>query len=498
MPSPHHALTLPAIALLLAAGPAVHAQQPNAGGPPMNAQPYDPAVKRRVVFTDWRFVDPGWFAWTDAEGNARGLGESVPPGTLSFKPLNSPFGVHLALQRPPHVGPLFDRDKPWEKQGMWIVTLLYEAGIYKAWVSCWEAVGKTYLCYFESKDGYHFDRPTLGLYEYEGSKDNNIIMDLYGNKAIFVDPVAPPEERYKMVIGDQPGGVRGAVSPDGLRWTMIPDPILPGDSDTQHVAYFDQSLGKYVLYCRRNDFSRRNIGRSESADFRHFPPSEIILEGTLPDMLPSVDLYTNCKTTIPMAPDLHLLFPIVYHREKDLGSIQMAVSRDGKFWSFMPGPPVVTATTPGLWDGGWAVASPNLVELPGGDFALPYYAQNVPHKYPRGLMEFNSGYALWPRGRIVALEAPEQGEFTTFPLDTDGGSALRLNALTEQAGSVLVEVDGVPGRSFADCDPIIGDQFRKVVTWKGATDLGVEAGKPVVLRFRMRQAKLFGLEFLAQ
>src|SRR5687768_15730428 len=31
--------------------------------------------------------------------------------------------------------------------------------------------------YAESKDGIHFTRPKLGLFEYEGSKDNHIVFD---------------------------------------------------------------------------------------------------------------------------------------------------------------------------------------------------------------------------------------------------------------------------------------------------------------------------------
>ena len=454
-------------------------------------KPYDPAIKRRIVFTDWRFVNPGWFSWVDAEGSPHGVGESYAPDALFFRPINSPHGIRLMAQQPQRVGPLVEPERPWETKNVWILTILYENGVYRGWMACGER-----LCYVESKDGYTWERPNLGIYEFQGSRDTNILLDWAGNKAIFVDPSAPAKERYKLVLGDQPGGVCGAISPDGLHWTRLPTPIVEGHCDTQNIAYYDEGLKKYVLYRRLWQDGRRAIGRSESEDFRHFPPSEVILEGILPDLPPSVGLYTNCKTTIPMAPDHHLLFPTVYHREVDLGVGVMAASRDGKFWHFLPGPPVVTATPFGQWDCGWTVPSPNLIELPNGDFALAYDASNLPHKYPRGHMKSNTGYAIWPKGRIVALEALEQGEFTTLPIDTKGGRKLLINVLTERVGSILVEVDGIPGRSFAEADPIIGDQYRKVVTWKGEDYLGYEQGKPIVLRFRMKQAKLFGLDFV--
>jgi hypothetical protein len=74
-----------------------------------------------------------------------------------------------------------------------------------------------------------------------------------------------------------------------------------------------------------------------------------------------------------------------------------------------------------------------------------------------------------------------------------------------RAGSILVEVCAlnpgcvdlkpIEGRSFEECTPIIGDQYRTLVTWKGGEDMGVPVGQPVALRFRMNRAKIFALEF---
>jgi hypothetical protein len=49
----------------------------------------------------------------------------------------------------------------------------------------------------------------------------------------------------------------------------------------------------------------------------------------------------------------------------------------------------------------------------------------------------------------------------------------------------------VPGRSFAECDPIRGDHLSHLVTWQGQRDLGHAAGQPVRLRFRLRHARLY-------
>ncbi|MBC7287307.1 MAG: hypothetical protein H5T86_04520 [Armatimonadetes bacterium] len=178
----------------------------------------------------------------------------------------------------------------------------------------------------------------------------------------------------------------------------------------------------------------------------------------------------------------------------------MASSHDGRVWDWVPGGPVFTTAPFGEWDGGCVFASPNLTELPNGDFVLPYTGYSFPHKYPRrGPWKYLPGYMVLPKGRIVALEATERGEFAT-PAFLPPGRKLLINAVTARAGSIVVEVadlNGAPvsGRTFADAHPVIGDQYRKPVTWKGQDDLGVPDGTPVMLRFRVEKAKLFALDF---
>jgi hypothetical protein len=101
---------------------------------------------------------------------------------------------------------------------------------------------------------------------------------------------------------------------------------------------------------------------------------------------------------------------------------------------------------------------------------------------------------MWPKGRMVCVEADEQGEFTMMPV-IPPGTTLRINALTKRTGWVKVEVVGGDSRTLDTCNPIIGDQAWAQVTWKDATDLGVEPGGAVTLRIQMYQAKLYGLQF---
>ena len=75
-----------------------------------------------------------------------------------------------------------------------------------------------------------------------------------------------------------------------------------------------------------------------------------------------------------------------------------------------------------------------------------------------------------------------------------------MNALTSRTGQVLVEAADfygkpIEGRTFDDAIPIIGDQHKTLIRWKAHDDLGVEPGEPVMLRFKMRQAKLYFMDF---
>ena len=58
-------------------------------------------------------------------------------------------------------------------------------------------------------------------------------------------------------------------------------------------------------------------------------------------------------------------------------------------------------------------------------------------------------------------------------------------------------MDGNPikGHAFADCEPVIGNQFKTKVKWKNSGNLGVEVGTPVFLRFKMKMAKIYELYF---
>ncbi len=91
------------------------------------------------------------------------------------------------------------------------------------------------------------------------------------------------------------------------------------------------------------------------------------------------------------------------------------------------------------------------------------------------------------------------GEMLTKPLVFDG-SELVLNYSTGAAGGIHVEVQDnrgitIDGFSMDECDEVWGDDLRRVVTWKKSADLSALAGQPVRLRFRLKDADLYSIQF---
>ena len=55
------------------------------------------------------------------------------------------------------------------------------------------------VCYAESDDGVHWRRPVCNVVEFEGSKENNIVLkNAVG--AVFLDEHGKPDERFKFVV----------------------------------------------------------------------------------------------------------------------------------------------------------------------------------------------------------------------------------------------------------------------------------------------------------
>ncbi len=101
---------------------------------------------------------------------------------------------------------------------------------------------------------------------------------------------------------------------------------------------------------------------------------------------------------------------------------------------------------------------------------------------------------------FASVSAPwAGGELLTRPL-IFSGNELALNFRTGAPGFVRVEIQdeagvAIPGYTLDACPEIIGDEIARVVVWKQHADVGALSGRPVRLRFAMKDADLYSFRF---
>ena len=91
------------------------------------------------------------------------------------------------------------------------------------------------VSYAVSRDGIRWDKPALGLVEYNGNSQNNLVaydhQDLSALVVLYEPEDPDPDRRFKLIYEANPSCLRAAFSPDGLRWTDSPhNPILKHNS----------------------------------------------------------------------------------------------------------------------------------------------------------------------------------------------------------------------------------------------------------------------------
>lgn len=458
----------------------------------------------------------------------------TPPERVSV-----PTGVKVRAEVATKTAQWFVADQPWESGGVGLIRLVHDHGLYRVWyyASSGELRDKVMvlpngrkklttegevvsaLCYMESRDAVNWVKPHLGLVEFRGSKENNIVsLDPRirgpGGMSIFIDPSAPPAERYKtttnlMIWVIDPNtkltGARiaGAVSPDGLRWTPIPEPLTStSNNDGGPDTHYEEQTGKYVQYMRSNYTRRRSISRAETRDFRHWPDSALILTPG-PDEDPSTDYYSNTYVRYPGAASTHLMLVSAYHRDTSLVDVQLATSMDGDAWNWLSPRSVVQLGRPGDWDGGMLWICGDMVRLPDGRAAVPLMGGSTRHE-ESWREKFESGYvnirgiawATWEDGRIAGIEAEKTGEFTTLPMKATG-QPIEVNVRTGQSGFAQVDVlVDTPGRAVPElalrAKPLTGDLGWQTLAL-AEKDLAPLANATIRLRFHLFDAKVFGV-----
>ena len=446
--------------------------------------------------------------------------------------IESTEGVELRLHSPRFAEKAISFDRPWEGVTSGVVTVFKDGDLYRMYYRGDSSEPERYVvpsllrkgeqvipaheevtCYAESRDGITWTKPNLGLFEFQGSKENNIVWTEHSHAfAPFKDanPAPPSSQRYKafgIERRDGKGTLVGFVSSDGIHWSKIRDePLLTdGAFDSLNLAFWDPVRKHYVAIYRDFWHGVRSIKHATSRDFIRWTPGEWASFGDTPPE----HLYTNAAQPYFRAPHIYLSFPMRFHPWRTfhadaptpgLSDGVFMTSRDGVHWDrrFLE-----AFIRPGRDQRNWIqrtnVTAPNVVPTGPDEISL-YNHRNYtsPSHYYQRLVLRTDGF-------VSAHADYTGGDLITKPLVFEGEN-LVLNYATSALGSIRIEIqdqDGhlLPGFSLQESPVIFGDQIEREVDWKrpaSRTDRGPLsrlAGRPVRLRFVIKDADLYSLQF---
>ncbi len=460
------------------------------------------------------------------------------------------FRLHPAQK---HVSnPLLKAERPWEGWRLEIYgSVLYDEDerVFKMWyLGETPEIPEYPLLYATSQDGIHWEKPPVGTVPLTIAQQHNVVATGAVIASVIKDNRDPhPGRRYKMICwrqqrtratqsDNQQEGYHTMVSPDGLHWQPLSrEPIAP-HSDVI-TGYYDRQRQVYVAFPKTHAADvaglpqpRRVFSVITSTDFETwsepelaFVPDERDDAGSLArieEVRPLLDVPDNpalMRTEfygigVYQAESCTLAFPWVftinndgrYGNQEGPAELQLAVSRDLKHWERPFRLPCVPRGKLGDWDCGFFGTAAEALRV--GDEVWLYYAgSNYTHGTPclyraegtgrKTKYTGSIGLATWKLDRFVSVEGPaEGGTLTTVPI-AFSGERLVLNAKTNSAGAVVVEVLDLAGHTLARSRPFSGDELGHRVEWEQPLDLQRLAGAAISLKFHLRSAELYAFAF---
>lgn len=389
------------------------------------------------------------------------------------------------------------------------------SGRFRMWYQTWVASGikgqsgRYAIAYAESKDGIKWKLPKLGLYEWKGTKENNIVWTGHagkrGSQVFFLD--VPEQEKrgyqFVMLYGGR-GGSHLVGSHDGIHWDKKSvTRVVSIHSDTQNALVYDPQKKEYVFFCRAKHIYRTFRGKIIDTG-----ASRRIARMT------SKELWTQWKSEpqtilVPDEMDAKANFnffygmPVRYHAGIYWGFLwpfkmntdihtELAWSRDGIQFHRLPDrPKLIERGKEGTWDDGMVFGGYQWIEM-GDEWWMYYAGWDGPH----GVSERTPGIGLIKMRKegFISMRGPRGGGvLCTRKLKWPGGKLL-INADARQ-GEVKVRVTDakrkvVPGFDYDDCVTFTGDSVSQQIQWKSKS---VSDLKDRIIRFEfyLKEADLY-------
>ena len=393
------------------------------------------------------------------------------------------------------------------------------------------------MTYATSADGVVWEKPSLGLFEWNGSKDNHISYDPdAGSRAIYHvirdEAEADLQRRYKGMFGAR--GRALGVSPDGFDWTMLDEPPIPSRDESHFIR--DESTGMYLAFVKHATAWGRSVWIASSRDFDTWTEPHLVFHSDKTDQEnrrkriqaavddpaylspPLVDGVDRMAEVYQMAvmpyEGLYVGFPVLlnpaaalpppYGNFTALNQVEMTVSRDLYSWDRVADRQLFIGIEP--WDGvnygttqNLLCGSPHVHD----DREIWVYYNALRFRAPKRFYDeryhkyFDDAGALYlAKLRLdgfVSLDASGEGTLLSRPF-TANGESLYVNAVAPR-GRIRAEVldadtmEPLPELSLDTCNAVVGDHLKARVTWTGEPELRSEA--PVRVRFELKDAELY-------
>jgi len=408
--------------------------------------------------------------------------------------------------------------------------------------------GEGFMCYATSTDGVNWEKPFLGIYDYQAllwngkpiGGQNNIVPTAQWLSPIY-DPADPdPARRYKGMgwfAGEH--GLKPVVSADCLDWHFLDVPVLPSSDEAQFT--YDESRGRYILTVKHGGPYGRSVYLTTSEDLEHWTEQELIFHADQVDqengverltkffedpryLRPHVNRPEEYRTDVyHMAAfpyeGLYLGLPVMLHQSgkhppmyenvDGRKSVELTCSRDLRHWSRVANRVPFLELSP-VGDG--SAYDTGQIE----PTSRPVVRNNELWFYYSGLRHRGMSIADYQArkhldGSAICLAKLRLDGFVSLKGGVEWGSVLTRPLAIEDRelhinvdswhGQVRAEIvdasDGAPiaGYTREESLPAVIDSIDQSLRWKDKADLAELLGRTVRIRFSIMQAELYAFWF---
>ena len=316
------------------------------------------------------------------------------------------------------------------------------------------------MLYATSADGINWTKPNLGIVNFNGNSNNNIVSRGLSGAGVIKDELEKlPGRRYKAFYCSN-SGYKMRYSSDGLNWGD--EVSLPGvgESDCHANMIWSPELKKYVGILRHYDpipvTGNRKIARTESIDSVTWTKSETIIEGTPQDQLHDMVIFRDGGVYLGLLGCMN--YPSKETRNGVRQHIELAWSPDSYKWHRInPGTPFISNSKSNNNEYGkmpydWGCVFPSAPVFVDDEVRIYYGASDW---YFFDWRKGGLALATLDKNRWAGYEAVDDDSkaiVTTTPLKLDNnihitadvgkGGLIVVNVL-DQKGEILVSSQGI-------------------------------------------------------